>query len=90
MKIYLTSEQVLELHHWIAQSDPMYGELRRLMLAHWGFAVTSQAISYHRHKYADLIAALRKQYAAQTRRRNLDRLRKQISRAKKSNDPDCA
>lgn len=87
MKAYLTPEQINDLHNWIAKDYPPYHQLRRLMLQRWGFVISSQAVSYHRHKYADLIALLHKKSEIMERRKAADRMRK---RRAPTDPPDCA
>ncbi len=83
----LSLQQTTELHQWIAKDYPPYPQLRRLMLEHWGITITSQAVSYHRHKYADLIALLHKKSEIMERRKAADRMRK---RRAPTDPPDCA
>lgn len=82
---YLTDDQAALLHYWLAKNPNIsYIALKDLMLARWGFTITSQAVSFHKRKYADVITNMRQGETQWQQQKDINRIRKQIQRANRS------
>jgi hypothetical protein len=88
--VKLTDAQHKQVHLWIAQGLD-YSEMEKRMITEWGYACKSQNISWHRKHYAQEIQRMRMESQAQERRRERDRLSKQLHRSGITlNSPHCA
>ena len=88
--VKLTDAKQEQLHRWIAQ-ELKYPQMRDLMIDVWGYACTSQNVTWHRQNYAQKIQRMRMEYQNLAARRERDRQNKQLRRAGLAiNTPHCA